>query len=263
MPAKIKQNIENKVIELYNNGIGSTTIAKTLGLGRSVTLSILHRNNVIIRNRLLPKNYYNQFTFKNGKWYGEYKCQTCGNVIEFYSKHKRALSCTFRNKKRCIQCLGKEQQGENNPFYGKKHVQSSINKMLNTKMKKIQNGEILGYNKSKAEYEIVDVLQKKGIECISDFSIENKVFDIFIPKLNLVIEYNGDYWHCNPNKYHSEYYHKQEKKLAKEIWKRDNQKMELVKKYKYNYEVIWETEYKSNPNIVENLISKWENHLIK
>ena len=32
--------------------------------------------------------------------------------------------------------------------------------------------------------------------------------DVFIPVKNIAIEYNGDYWHCNPEKYSSEYFHK-------------------------------------------------------
>jgi hypothetical protein len=41
--------------------------------------------------------------------------------------------------------------------------------------------------------------------------------DIYFPKLNKAIEYNGDYWHCNPNKYEADYFHKKSKLTAKEI----------------------------------------------
>ena len=30
--------------------------------------------------------------------------------------------------------------------------------------------------------------------------------DIFLPDLNLIIEYFGDYWHCNPLKYDANYF---------------------------------------------------------
>ena len=32
-------------------------------------------------------------------------------------------------------------------------------------------------------------------------------FDFYIPELNFVIELNGDYWHCKPDKYSCDYIH--------------------------------------------------------
>ena len=83
------------------------------------------------------------------------------------------------------------------------------------------------------------------------------ICDIFIPEINLIIEYNGDYWHCNPKKYESNYYHKYKKKTAKEIWEYDKNKIDLLIEKGYNYEIIWESDFNKDSNIVKNLIKKY------
>jgi hypothetical protein len=62
-----------------------------------------------------------------------------------------------------------------------------------------------------------------------------------------IIEFNGDYWHCNPLFYESEYFHKNKGLSAKEIWEYDNIKITLPIKYDYEVLVIWEKEYNDNP----------------
>lgn len=94
---------------------------------------------------------------------------------------------------------------------------------------------------------------------LEDKKIGTKIYDIFIPKYNLIIEYNGDYWHCNPNKYCSNYFNKKKNKIAKEIWEYDKNKIDLAKTNNYTCEIIWETDYKQNKNIIKNIITKYEN----
>ncbi len=65
-----------------------------------------------------------------------------------------------------------------------------------------------------------------------------------------VIEFNGNYWHCDPNKYASDYYHKQIKKVASEVWEYDKQKREHIENRGYIMKVIWELDYKQDPQQV-------------
>lgn len=81
---------------------------------------------------------------------------------------------------------------------------------------------------------------------------------IYIPKFKLLIEYNGDYWHCNPKKYNENYFNKKKNKTAKEIWEYDNKKLYISKKLGYACEVIWESDYKKNKNIINKIIEKYE-----
>ena len=97
-----------------------------------------------------------------------------------------------------------------------------------------------------------------GYQVKHSLKIDTKICDIYIPKLNLIIEYNGDYWHCNPKKYDASYYHQVKKKTAQELWEYDNNKIDLIKSNGYFFEVVWESELKSNPQIINNLIKKHE-----
>lgn len=130
-------------------------------------------------------------------------------------------------------------------------------KMSDVMKRRIANGELKGYNRSKAEDEIIEQLKDK-FEVIPNFIIETKVFDIYIPKFKLLIEYNGDYWHCNPKKYDENYFNKKKNKTAKEIWEYDNKKLYISKKLGYACEVIWESDYKKNKNIINKIIEKYE-----
>ena len=120
------------------------------------------------------------------------------------------------------------------------------------------SGKLKSYNRSKAEDEILEILKEKNIECSPNFILSGKIFDIYVPKFNLLIEYNGDYWHCNPIKYSSDYINIKKNKTAKEIWDYDNNKLDLAKNKNYNFEVIWETDYKKNKEIILEIIKKYD-----
>lgn len=68
--------------------------------------------------------------------------------------------------------------------------------------------------------------------------------DIFIPEQNKIIEYFGDYWHCNPNKYKTDYYHKHIHKTAEEIWKLDQLRIQHLERNGYTVEIVWEGDFK-------------------
>ena len=80
--------------------------------------------------------------------------------------------------------------------------------------------------------------------------------DYYIKELNLGIEFNGNYWHCNPK-----YYKVSDKPIycndltAGEIWDIDNEKIKYLKKdHDIDIIVIWEDEvnYSEILNIIKN-----------
>ena len=97
-----------------------------------------------------------------------------------------------------------------------------------------------------------------GYKVIHSLKVDSKVCDIFLPKLNLVIEYNGDYWHCNPKKYSEDYFHQVKNKTAKELWEYDNNKIDLIKSKGYNLVIVWESELKENPDLINKIITKYD-----
>lgn len=99
--------------------------------------------------------------------------------------------------------------------------------------KRISNGQRKLYETLLQTYP--DVILEHYLEDV------DKSVDIFIPSQNKIIEYFGDYWHCNPKKYDSEYYHKNCKLTAKDIWKRDSERIELFENNGYNVQIVWES----------------------
>jgi len=132
-------------------------------------------------------------------------------------------------------------------------------KIMSDKLKETRKlDKIKSIIRSKKEDEIILEIQNLGYDVIPSLRIETKICDVYIPKLNLIIEYNGDYWHCNPKKYKPDYYHQVKQATAKELWEYDKNKIDLIKKSGYNLEIVWESDLKSDPTIINKLIKKYD-----
>lgn len=105
-------------------------------------------------------------------------------------------------------------------------------------------------SRSKTEKQIIKELKAKGYTPIHSHKIGRKVYDIYIAELNMLIEFNGDYWHCNPKKYNANYFNARRNMTAKDIWDRDAEKEKLAIKSGYNFLTIWELDYKKNKKII-------------
>lgn len=132
-------------------------------------------------------------------------------------------------------------------------------KIMSEHIKKSRRlGKLKSVIVSKKEKQIVEILHVLGYEVVSSYRIDTKICDIYIPKLNLIIEYFGDYWHCNPEKYKSDYYHQKKGITAEEIWYNDKLKVDLIIEYGYNFEVIWESDLKHNNNKLLEILKKYD-----
>lgn len=77
--------------------------------------------------------------------------------------------------------------------------------------------------------------------------------DFFLKERGKVIEFYGDYWHANPNKYQPESvleFPKQECKIAEDIWKSDSERIDIVLRHPdiKDVKIIWEMEYNNDKN---------------
>lgn len=63
---------------------------------------------------------------------------------------------------------------------------------------------------------------------------------------NIIIEFNGDYWHMNPSKYTADDINKTTKQRAVDKWNEDSYKKSLAEKYGYKVLVIWESEFNNS-----------------
>lgn len=81
-------------------------------------------------------------------------------------------------------------------------------------------------------------------------------YDICEPNLKRIIEFNGDFWHMNPDYYDSEFVHPVTKMKAKDKWEFDRVKIEAAESHGYQVLVIWESEMKNNEHkILERCLS--------
>jgi G:T-mismatch repair DNA endonuclease (very short patch repair protein) len=134
-----------------------------------------------------------------------------------------------------------------------------VRNIMSNKLKETRRlGKIKSVIRSKTEKEITNDIIKMGHVVKHSHKVDTKICDIFLPKLNLIIEYNGDYWHCNPNKYNKDYFHQVKNKTAKELWEYDKKKVDLILENGYNLEVVWESDYKKDKTIINKIIKKYE-----
>jgi len=101
---------------------------------------------------------------------------------------------------------------------------------------------------SKQEARIASSLTALGLGYKHQFWIARRSYDFRMYGFdrNLIIEYNGDFWHANPIIYKAEdlLSHPDGKIRAADIWARDEAKKKLAEKYGYTIVYIWESEIK-------------------
>jgi hypothetical protein len=224
---------KQQVIDLYLSGFGSTTIIKKLnGITKRQVLKTLNDKNLIKKKNIkeydnygfngthfyttwkcqecsedIPifasKKYYLKRNLKRKKI-----CKSCslksqhGNGNPFYNKShsKKSIDKISKSKmgiKTSDHMSTKKYRDIVSNLAKKRWASGSMEdvrvKLSNLMKERIANGEISGYNRSKAEDEIIGILKNIGIRVVPNFRIGSKIFDIYVPKFNLLIEYNGDY----------------------------------------------------------------------
>ena len=111
---------------------------------------------------------------------------------------------------------------------------SKISQELFEDIKKIiDDGKMeFKYSNNGGELRLYNEKEKKPY--YYDFSVGKKI-----------IEYNGDYWHANPNIYNSDYCFK-DGTYASDVWKRDKKKTEFAKQLGYDVFIVWDNDYKKD-----------------
>lgn len=87
-------------------------------------------------------------------------------------------------------------------------------------------------------------------------------YDFVISSIKICIEFHGDMWHANPNRYSADDYIKVKGlgSYAKDIWAHDALKKQLLENLGYEYITIWESDFNSDP---EKTIMECVNAIIK
>jgi hypothetical protein len=140
-----------------------------------------------------------------------------------------------------------QKQKERQTTFSLDKWKKTLNSKPEEEIKRINKLKCSGGSISLAEQLIFDTL-KKSYEVEQQYTIsKNKPYIYDIRSGNKLIEYNGDYWHCNPNKYNSTFFHKTKNMTATEIWDRDSDKIKFAEDNGFSVLVIWEKDFKENP----------------
>lgn len=138
-------------------------------------------------------------------------------------------------------------------MFGRRLSEDSLAKQKRTLLQNhgVTNAYFLSKRRttSKAQVEILSHLTGT----LPNFDFEGEKFfssgshryyiDIFSEQLKMVIEYNGDYWHCNPTHYSGSFFHPKKGKTASEIWCEDEKRLSTLEENGYRTFTVWETEY--------------------
>jgi G:T-mismatch repair DNA endonuclease (very short patch repair protein) len=83
----------------------------------------------------------------------------------------------------------------------------------------------------------------------------------------IIIEFNGDYWHANPDIYESTEairYPNKQVHLAKDIWEFDNIKLNAARNRSFDIIIVWETDYKKDKKkCIQKIKELYENKINK
>ena len=151
------------------------------------------------------------------------------------SKRQRTFS-----KQKCIEKYGEEigQEVFNN------RQEKWMKSFKNTRNNNIKNG-IQSSNIADEFFNKLESLMPGGArETLSGRYSFDYIHD------NKIIEFNGDYWHMNPKIYKKDEINKTTGHTAQAVWKKDNEKRKYAISRGYEYYVVWENEYRNDPDLI-------------
>jgi hypothetical protein len=91
--------------------------------------------------------------------------------------------------------------------------------------------------KSKGHVEIMDIISKLGYKVEDEHIVCGKPFDVFVEDKNLLIEFNGTYWHRDPRFYGEE--------EGNFYWNKDKLKVDNAIEKGYIVKTIWQYDWEN------------------
>lgn len=101
---------------------------------------------------------------------------------------------------------------------------------------------------SKGQLQLANKIRQLGYSVEIEHIIDGVAYDIYVNELNLIVEFNGTYWHRDARFYSLD-------EQVKKIYKRDAFKREFAIQNGFNFKVVWQHDWetKNQQEIVERL----------
>lgn len=95
-------------------------------------------------------------------------------------------------------------------------------------------------------------LQANEIICDTEQYVHGFIVDGIIQDTNIIVEYYGDVFHCNPRKFHDpdQACSWLGGRTVQEQWDRDKKRLAALYRYGYKVVVVWGSDWKDNPEDV-------------
>jgi hypothetical protein len=131
---------------------------------------------------------------------------------------------------------------EQQPFYGKRHKPDYFEKVKTTNL--LRYGvENCGSLASHPPYSKKELSLQKYLKGYTRNARIGKYRPDYVNfETKHIIEFNGDFWHCNPMLYEANFYHPGLKMLASEKWQLDEQRKQYLESLGYFITVVWESD---------------------
>lgn len=206
-------------------------------------------NHTKIKFRCRKCGYEHKITFSHLKYKNKFECPRCNNkeypIKIYFSEIKK----WFEDENWIVLSKEEDYVDQNStPIHcicPKGHEQYKS-------VRKWRLGRRCQYcNTSGPELQVRKFIKTLGINVLYNdrkaiYPIE---LDFYFPDLNKAIEFNGDYWHCNPKMFKEDYLHKHKQLLAKEIWDKDNNKKEKCNEKGIELFTLWNYDWEHDPEI--------------
>ena len=225
----------------------------------------------------------NDHTLKRYKLYGEYLCSKCSKKQRdrWFSEIGAKTLKSFTKKQKRKYCIdaGKisAQKSPNNSgrfnsarwnSMSKKDQRNQVTKANRALYDKLNGDETLkrehylkifknsriGFT-SKGHNELHEFLKEFGFA--QHYQISDMETDECNEDLKIVVEFNGDMYHCNPRTWKPEQYNTVIKMLAKEKWKKDRNRYYKLKNLGYISFVVWEEDWASKRDYIKEKLTEF------
>ena len=195
--------------------------------------------------------YYSQTDDRKYKIFETYKKHVLENNEDIIDVKDDIFICKCTNIG-CDKCQNKCFSIQRGLYYARKansnELCTIINKIGSTS-KSFSSGqkELLFYIKEIYNGTVINMDK----HLINEKTNRHLELDVYLPDLNLAFEYNGDYYHMNPEVYNSNDYNKTLKMYANQIWNKDLIKKGICDNNNITLVYIWEHDWKTNKESIK------------